>query len=261
MKKVLLSAAIALTSVAVMGQSLVSKKGEPILPQSLDYAIGFDAVPLFNALKFNNGNTISAASPISEFTFFGKRFDSENSACRFTLMLSTNTAKETNLTPSLDAGAPDGGDMVEDVTKFNNFGIMLGFGNEFRRGNTRIQGYWGAESFAGISTAKNKFEYGNDRDDLADGDYNVEVREGTNFRLTARGFMGVEYFVAPKFSIGLEYGIAASLAFQGQGEATTFTVEAGDAGSEQTNNVGSKSTAFGVNTDVAGGRVVALFHF
>lgn len=256
MKKVLLSAAIALTSVAVMGQSLVSKKGEPILPQSLDYALGFDAVPLFNALKFNNNNTIAAASPISQFTFFGKRFDSENSACRFTLMFSANTGRtEQFLSNSADA----------DETRSRNFDIMLGFGHEFRRGNTRIQGYWGVEGLTGISTGRTETEYANPVG-LDAGDYNTDLRLGTVFTLAARGFMGIEYFFAPKMSLGLEYGLAASLNVEGFGEAETFTVSEDQAGNKSvtengTSDIGRKATTFGLNTGLAGGRVVAMFHF
>lgn len=261
MKKVLLSAAVVLASVAVMGQSLVSKKGEPILPQALDYALGFDAVPLFNSLKFNDANaTIATASPIAPLTFFGKRFDSENSACRYTLMLGANTNKTTTLVNELDAGVATG-DLVEDESTTRNFDIMLGFGREFRRGNTRIQGYWGLEGLVGLNTGRTKVEYGNDRDDLADGNYFTEQIDGTTFSVAARGFMGAEYFFAPKFSIGLEYGITAMLQTQGYGETTSFDVNAGDASSEDTVDSGNKNTGFGVNTGVANGRVVVLMHF
>ncbi|MGB0167484.1 MAG: outer membrane beta-barrel protein, partial [Luteibaculum sp.] len=251
----LLSAAVVLTSVAVMGQSLVSKKGEPILPQALDYALGFDAVPVFDILKFNSNDKIGAKSPVAPLTFFAKRFDSENAACRFTLMLNANTNKITSLTPELDNGNAVGTDQVEDIERTRNFDLMLGFGREFRRGNTRIQGYWGIEGFAGLSTSRSEFEYGNDRDDLAvKDDYVVESIAGTTFRLAARGFMGAEYFFAPKFSVSLEYGITALLNITGQGEETTFDVTSdgtnNTASREETLDSGSKGTAFGVNTGV-----------
>ncbi|TXC82051.1 outer membrane beta-barrel protein [Luteibaculum oceani] len=252
MKKVLLSAAIALTSVAVMGQSLVSKKGEPILPQSLDYAVGFDAVPLFNSLKFNDASaTIGAASPVSQFTFFGKRFDSENSACRFTVMLSANTSKTEDYRSS-----------TENPDEFTNrnFDLMVGFGHEFRRGNTRVQGYWGVEGLAGIGTSRSEADYA-DRDGLTDGTYDTDVRQGTEFTLAARGFMGVEYFFAPKMSLGLEYGLTAALSTQGFGEAESFDVAGGTATNNDTRDIGTKSTSFGLNTNLSGGRVVMMFHF
>ncbi len=261
MKKVLLSAAVVLASVAVMGQSLVSKKGEPILPQALDYAVGFDAVPLFNSLKFNAPNaTVGTASPIAPLTFYGKRFDSENAACRYTLMLSANSNKTTQLVDELDQGAATG-DLVENELVDRNFGVMLGFGREYRRGNTRIQGYWGLEGFVGINTSRSTIEYGNDRDDLADGTYISEQRNGTAFNLAGRGFMGVEYFFAPKFSVALEYGITAQLTTSGFGETTSFDVAAGDAGSEETVDSGNKTTNFGVNTGVRNGRIAVMMHF
>lgn len=261
MKRILFSVlSVAMVASAVNAQSIVSKKGENYLPEAGDYAIGFDAVPVFNILKFNDANAkIGAASVNNMYTFYGKKFESANEACRFGLTLGLNSNSQKIETDELDNGVASG-DMVEDKAKQSNFMLNLSIGHEYRRGNTRLQGVWGYEGFAGISTSKDSYEFGNDNGDLADGTYTLETRSGTSFNVGLRGFIGAEYFVAPKLSVAVEYGLGLGLAYTGRGEQTTLDVTAGDA-DESTNDFGNKNTNFGINTDVTGGAVKVLFHF
>ena len=53
---------------------------------------------------------------------------------------------------------------------------------------------------------------------------------GTVFGLGARGFAGVEYFIAPKISIAAEFGWAVALNFIGSGEVATEVWEVNDEG-------------------------------
>ena len=253
--------AVAVLGTAVNAQTVVSKKGENYLPEAGDHAVGFDAVPFFNALKINdNSDKIFAGSIDNNFTIFGKAFHSANEACRFSLGLGLNTQNIKTDVPELDDNGMENGNFVENEQISRNTRIGISAGKEYRRGNTRVQGLWGAEAFALISSSSDEFTYGNDRGVLGNGTV-LESREGTSFDIGVRAFVGAEFFIAPKLSLGVEYGIGLGLMTQAKGETTALIADEDGDLFEQTMDTGSKSTAFGLNTDVTSGAVKLMFHF
>jgi len=264
MKKVLLLAAAVATSALVFGQELVSKKGEAYLPQEGDYALGFDAVPLFNVLKFNNANTIGSAGP-SEYgaiSIFGKKFHSATEACRFGLILNTGSSRTVTEVADLSSGA-SADDRVEDVTRSSNFNLTVVAGKEYRRGTTRVQGLWGAEALVSLGSNRSKTNFGNDYDDLDpiafDGTV-VDTKSGFMFGVGARAFIGVEYFVAPKLSVALEAGLGLALNFQPKGKTTTLEND-GTSLEEVENDGAIKGSSATLSTGYSGGAVKVMFHF
>lgn len=263
MKKVLLLAAAVATSALVFGQELVSKKGEAYLPQEGDYALGFDAVPLFNVLKFNSAATIGTAGPsdIGAVAIFGKKFHSATEACRFGVILQTGSNR--TVTDVQDASSTDPDDQVEDVVRNSSFNLTLVAGKEYRRGTTRVQGLWGAEAFVSLGSNRTKTMLGNDIDDLDpvafDGTV-IDARSGFNFGVGGRAFIGVEYFVAPKLSVALEAGLGIALNFQPKGKTTTLENDGTEL--EEVENDGSvKGSGVNLGTGYSGGSVKVMFHF
>jgi hypothetical protein len=142
--------------------------------------------------------------------------------------------------------------MKENVWNRKNSTVGLSFGIEKRRGKTRLQGLYGGEIGLMIATSKDKFTYGNalttnnaltiDVDTVADamsssifGSANnvsqnagsiiqgnvstariTERNNGTTISFGIRGFMGAEYFILPKMSIGGEFGFGLGLTSVGR---------------------------------------------
>ena len=201
MKKIILSLVAVFAFGAVSAQNLVSSKGEQYLPKQGDWSIGFNAG---NALRYvgnafnGNQNNSSAdlfegqrvvnfgqgvfSSTASVITFVGKKFDTDNTATRYTASFNFNFEKQ------------------KDVDGTSSFGLVAGYGKEWRKGTTRLQGYYGVDGLVGlVSPAKKQFGFG----------------------IGAQGFAGVEYFIFPKVALGAQYTYGAGLMFTNNGNTET----------------------------------------
>ncbi|MFK8296320.1 hypothetical protein ACI760_09050 [Capnocytophaga canimorsus] len=201
MKKIILSLATVFAFGVVSAQDLVSSKGENYLPQEGDWSIGFNAG---NALKFIgnafNGNTDNAfadsafgknqtAFALPGFknglSFTGKVFTSDTEATRYTANVVFNYSKE----KGADAKTA--------------FGLLAGYGKEWRKGTTRLQGYYGADAFVGFGSA---------------------VKDSFSFAVGAQGFVGAEYFIFPKVAIGAQYSYPVGIEYTSPNkDSNTFT--------------------------------------
>lgn len=191
-----------------------------------------------------------------------------------------NNASPTNNFPTVNP-------MKENEWKHSTSNIGLSAGIEKRKGKTRLQGFYGAELGFNISSSKDKFTYGNalnplsaatstsnpvvdvDNDDSFGGSANnvytaptaggplgrvTERKNGTTFSFGVRGFIGVEYFVLPKISLGGEFGWGLGLATQGKSKTTMESIgNTGGAGAnDQTGTTtieSSKNGGFRLDTD------------
>lgn len=194
---------------------------------------------------------------------------------------------------------------VEDKLKFTKSNIMVTVGIEKRRGYRRLQGYYGAEIGFGEMHANQNVTYGNAFSDVYAVQYtdnfnaftvatqlptsprtvrNLSTKEQGGFRYGVRGFIGIEYFIFTKISIGVEYGWAYSLVTRrgfkatqevfvnGQNGPHVFEEEVNIDNSEKTrgfavdNNSGSvfsMNNTLGGNTALSGGAgaMMLIFHF
>ena len=193
MKKIILSLVAVFAFGAVSAQNLVSSKGEQYLPKQGDWSIGFNAG---NALNFIgnafNGNTGNSSANLFEgqrvvnfgqgvfsstasvITFVGKKFDTDNTATRYTASFNFNFEKQ------------------KDIDGTSSFGLVARYGKEWRKGTTRLQGYYGVDGLVGlVSPAKKQFGFG----------------------IGAQGFAGVEYFIFPKVALGAQYTYGVGLEY------------------------------------------------
>jgi hypothetical protein len=97
---------------------------------------------------------------------------------------------------------------------------------KLRRGN-KIMGYYGAEAGIGISGTKNKV--------------GTTETKTSGSAITARGFVGAQYFIWDKISIGAEYGLGLRLG----------STKVGDAKVSNTN----------IGADNSGGQIVLSVYF
>ncbi len=224
----------------------------------------------------------------------GKYFKDAANAYRGSVRIGLNSDKQRRMvTDRLAAAAvsptangyPSAEAMKENVWKHSNTVIGLSGGIEKRKGKTRLQGFYGGEVGVFVNMSKEKFEYGNalaatsaastnvsvdPTDDAFAGSGNIgtpaingligsaratEIKHGTVFSFGVRGFIGAEYFVLPKMSIGGEFGWGLGLS--STGKTTTTWESVGDNGNpaNTTNSVGtttiegSKNGGFSLDTD------------
>jgi len=268
--------------------SLTNKKGEKYLPASDEWAIGVSASPflgyLGNFLNFggNDAPTFDYASnPANNIAIFGKKMIDQNTAWRLRFNVGVNSAinKGVVVQDQLNAN-PAYPSFAEDWRKSNTTSVVIAPGYEKRRGSTRLQGIYGGELVIGYSSSKTTYDYGNPftsdfqvptsfqgfGDNLSNGDATrvTENKAGGNFLVGARGFVGVEYFFAPKISIGGEFGYMVAFRTQARGSVTTQTWDAGNNNVRETKTDVYNSgglTNIGVGIDNLSGSINLLFYF
>lgn len=262
MKKSILALAVVLGASSTFAQDLTSKKGENFLPEAGDYAISINANPLLNYVgNFFGGNGLNVAPTFgfnsTNSAILGKYFVEDGMAYRLGVNIGFSSVTERALVGKVGSST---GEMVEDTKKSSTSGIYLTGGLEWRKGTTRLQGFYGAEVGVGFGGGmKEAYTYGNDFDFTTNPTQNngvdgaLDVREnktkgGLTFGL--RGFIGAEYFIIPKLSLGGEFGWGLGIA--GTGEATTTVNQLNTAGTaleDKTNVTASKGSSFRLGTD------------
>lgn len=310
MKKTLAIIALAFGAANGFAQDLTSKKGEPILPEAGDWGLGVDANPFLNYMGNFFGKTASNSAPSILFpngvqVITGKYFVDPQTAYRAGLRIGLNN--QTNRFQTGDRSAPSATNYPQPIpTKENTWkhsmtAVGLSVGLEKRRGKTRLQGYYGGEVGIYLSSSKDKFTYGNklaptgspvvavsqtgdsipnfDNVDpnpgiqninSADGARMLERKNGTTFSFGLRGFIGVEYFILPKVSLGGEFGWGLGLTSVGK-SSTTWESTGKDAnGNDQSQTTvieGTKNSSLSLDTDNKtgiwgpGANIRIMFHF
>ena len=245
MKKSFLAFAMFI-GVAATAQELTSKKGFPILPEAGDWGLGVGANSTLNYLgNLMNGNNVAPSfSWQNNNVITGKYFKDANTAYRVGLRLGFNSGKTTATSPT-DGNISD--------TSFSSNNINLAAGIQKYRGKGRLRGFYGAEAGIGLAGSKLTYNYqGN-----APANSVLEAKAGGTFSFNVRGFVGVEYYFAPKISLGGEVGWGLGLSSTGAGSVTTAD---GNGGSKATDGP-AKSSSFGLDTDNAGGSINLNFYF
>lgn len=291
MKKPLFLALLALFTTQLIAQP-VSKKGEIMLPEKGDYALGIDAVPFFEYFgkMFNEENQPPYVDyPNFNMAISGRYFKEANLAYRASVRLNVQSDRWTDYSPLFSVEGTN--ETVEDAYNRTVSNLYLSFGFEKRKGDTRIQGYYGAEGIIGFGTEDHQFDYGNqisqedndpDRTDFdirfqddnapevstitEDGAFITQYQLGTNFMIGGRAFVGAEVFIFPKMSLGVEFGLAASLDYTGNGEIVTERwglPPDGEGGERLVVDVEDTgiSRSLGIDTDNTDGRLFLWFYF
>ena len=297
MKKIITLSLIGLLAFNVAsaqdGEVMKNKNGYVILPEAGDYAIQMNATPILDLglnsvnIMGNVGGTAQHPGHVSGFsqTIVGKYFLTGQKAVRIKVGInneySTNkTFGDNPVTPTAVANGTAENVLIS-TTKTRDNDIFLGGGLEWRRGHNRLQGFYGAEAFLGFgtSTEKNTYEFEYTQANLDSGfaqsSRDLKDKEGLAVTFGVRGFVGVEYFVAPKISIGAEFGWGLGLTTTPRGSTETekWGVQPGSSSSDPTaytetneGNSSGREVNFlvddGVNNSLgAAAAITATFHF
>ncbi len=196
---------------------------------------------------------------------------------------------------------------VDDKLKFKKNNVLITVGYEKRRGYRRLQGFYGGEIGFGTNGSSQKVEYGNKFSDQYPVQFTnnfnsfgittvnptapgtrvsrtLEVKNRGGIRFGVRGFIGIEYFIFSKISIGAEYGWGYAVTTRRGAKSTVETYNNGQKGPEVLiedvdvdtserlkgfsvdNNNGSifsMNNTLGGNTNLGGGSgaLTLIFHF
>ncbi|MBN8652976.1 MAG: hypothetical protein J0L67_16200 [Cytophagales bacterium] len=287
------------TSLAALSQNetvepLKNKKGVLLLPQTGEWGLGISASPLLqytgNLLNGNTNNSGAAfnystnpASIGNNIAVFGKYVKNENTHYRARFNASVATVID-KVVLSADVLTPDPEDpaFTEDRRSTNSRTFILSAGIEKRRGSTRLQGFYGAEALLGYFGQSAKFEYGNSisadftsptsnnfgnnfNGFTSDGDRirSTSRRTGNSLLIGARGFIGVEYFFAPRISLGGEFGYMISLRSNGKTvvETEQWSNTTNSILNDEVESYSSGPTTIGIGLDNLSGSINLLFYF
>lgn len=281
-KNLFLVAALFAGSVAFAQTTEVKDdNGFVVTPQAGDWGLGFNASPLVNYVgnmfNGNTNNTLNAGYVSPNQAIYGKYFKDENTAYRASVRLMTGSGTQVMLIDTSSvSGVPA---TVENSVKQSGAGVVISVGLEKRKGHNKLQGYYGAE--AAITFGKPnavKYTYGATLDslNLAQGGPSGAVvngrtlssKGGSTFGFGVRGFIGAEYFFAPKISIAAEYGWGLNIAKTSGTETVTEHFDANNTDASNTTKalytktvLTGKSSSFGIDTDNLGGAIRLMFHF
>ena len=292
MKKILLITVILTTVMFVaFSQKVTNKNGINLLPEKGEFAIGISATHfldfLGNLVKINSSMSFSSPAQWNFMddnnTIYGKYFLDDKTAIRGKVRIASSVYKNNNFV--VNDHQPDSTfsnlNVVEDKEKISSNHYVIGACLERRRGKTRFQGYYGAEVLIGLTTGKTKYEFANSFDSTnttpmttdfgspSKGLYDsypvssrvTEAKQGATFSFGIRGFVGVEYFIFPKFSVGGEFGWGPSISTTGDSE---ITIESWDFLNNKVKTETAKMAGDGfflMDTDNYGGNIFILIHF
>ncbi|MEO6904647.1 MAG: hypothetical protein ABI315_16080 [Bacteroidia bacterium] len=240
-----------------------------------------------NAFNGSLNNSAPNTQFLHNQAIIGKKFIDEKNAYRVLLRIGLGAVTDKNdVINDAQTGQlitfPDVQGRVVDKRSSKATNIAIGVGKEMRRGKTRLQGYYGADAMLWVGMSSQKFTYGNlmsattvastvgnsttttptttdfngakDPDgsfsEKPQGSRIIQTKSGITFGLGLRGFIGAEYFILPKISIGAEYGWGLGLQMTSKGK--TISEEQGGTPNQvaEIERKTSGKFAVGVDTDI-----------
>lgn len=277
---------------------LTAQEEKDYLPKAGDWAIGIDMQPVYQYIgnMFNGYGTDGTANTLNQFggedalgiigdvSIMGKYMLDNTTAIRFNVGMEKDNIH--NATYQIDDKAlflnPLSEAKVTDVEHWNSAYYSIAAGIEFRKGKDRIQGYYGADLVLATGKERYKFDYGNAVTELNQSPHrtnyngvglgvanpgywsNVFITESfeKDVIFGIAGKLGVEYFIAPKLSLGGEVSLLISKTIskveytKSEGyNPSTAQVET------HTELVSPKDRAFHMGTDNMGGKLFMMFYF
>ena len=231
---------------------LLTKKGVPVLPQKGDWAIGIDATPFFRYLGNIFTSTNNPYYPTFGFTaqqpgaIFGKYKVSENTTYRGSLLIGVSS----DVSRSRNATNPDQVDKT--TTSAISLGLVAGI-EKNRQVFGRLAGIYGVQAGvmkdpynAGTYMGTLKFK------DASDSNNNYKRTGGNTYSILAGGFVGVEFYIAPRIALAGEFGYNIRLYVEGDRKFVPET------GTETVQSYGGMGVGFAPSQS---GNLQLLFYF
>jgi hypothetical protein len=231
---------------------LTNKKGIPIYPQTGDWAIGINSTPFFQYIgNFFSGNNnyrpefgFTANNPGS---IYGKYVLSSKTRIRGMLNIGVSVESDKLNNPA-DPNNPH---------RITTSGVSVGIGAGIEKTRNiygRFSGIYGAQLGIMLDAYEDPTGYFGRAfyKDANNSDNDWVEKGGRTHGLGIGGFVGVEFFPAPKVSLTGEFNLDIV------GSITTDRVRKPSIGDETTVDLGGSSFSF---SPVASGDLVLIFYF
>ena len=212
-----------------------------LLPVKGDFGISIDAAPLFEFLGNMFNGTQNNPAPYFgngnyDLTIRGIYFLEDNRDVRATLSLNLGNEIFKGTVQDDYAFVQPGynGQTVIDVEKYSFTDVDLTVGYGFHRGYGRLQASYGPKIGINYGYGKTSYTYANSIENanqspstynfggnVTSGGRKLEEKYGTTFGFSVGAFAGVEFFIAPRLSLGGEIGLGLNMFNRWQGETTT----------------------------------------
>ncbi|MBQ5423872.1 MAG: hypothetical protein IIU33_01470, partial [Bacteroidales bacterium] len=224
--------------------NMMSKRGEYILPVEGDFALGINALPMVNYFGNLFNGTAGNSASFRTFThslnlrttpvLFGKYYLTDKSAIRAGLLIGVyNETNRENV--MMNQQIPDPKVTVTDVMKSTETDLGIGADYLMYRGKGRVQGFYGGGISVNYTKTKATYNYGNLITTEFSAPYWYDFAAGTttsggprilsqsgdrSIGVVLSGVVGVEYFIAPKISIGGEFRLGLYTGYDFKGYRT-----------------------------------------
>lgn len=166
-------------------------------------------------------------------------------------------------------------DKVIDQSKTTRNGVSIMLGGEYRKGEKRVQGVFGMGLLFALQNSKTTYNYGNEMTTVNQipstsnvGELNGTKRtlmtngEGADVYAGLTGSAGIEYFIAPKISLGAEVNLSAYYIFKSQRRSVTQEYNAEkEIVEEKTDRTNPRTREFHFGTESIGGSLSLNFYF
>ena len=284
MKKSLILLLTLLVSASVAGAQETTEK--EYLPKKGDWAVGFDVSPILRViggigagdlklggvpwLTDNTTNLMPELSVNAKYMLSDKLGIKANVG----LLLRSDSEAEFARDDAEYANNPLSDAKVEDRKHTFNSGISLMAGAEYRVGRKKVQGVFGAGVLFALQNTTTSYNYGNAMTSLNQspsvGITNYTYNGGRKLSENGNPFyyagligsMGVEWFVAPKISLGAQVDLSAYAIFKSKRyvdseryDPASGTVE------KRTDLMQPSSVDFHIGTDSISGSINMVFYF
>ena len=223
--------------------NMMSKRGEYILPVEGDFALGINALPMVNYFGNLFNGTAGNSTGFRTFThtlvrttpvLFGKYYLSDKSAIRAGLLIGVyNETNRENV--MMNQQIPDPKVTVTDIMKSTETDLGIGADYLMYRGKGRVQGFYGGGISFNYAKTKATYNYGNlittefsspfwydfANTTTTSGGTRILSQSGDrSYGVILSGVVGVEYFIAPKISIGGEFRLGLYTGYDTYGTTT-----------------------------------------
>lgn len=283
-----ISGAFAQDLTSKKGEPILPEAGDWAISMSADPIFTY----LGNAFNGSQDHAGPNTNFLGNQTIIGKKFIDEKNAYRVIVRLGFNSINDKNLVlDDAQTGSvitfPEQQARVEDKRSTKNTHIALGLGKEMRRGKTRLQGFYGADALIWVSAFSKKYKYGNVMSEQnvasttgsattttpmstkwdapldADGTFAeaasasrpIKQKNGLTFGIGVRAFIGAEYFLLPKISVGAEYGWGIGYQLTTKGKVTTEETGGPQNSVAEIERETAGNSRFGFDTDINTGNI------
>jgi hypothetical protein len=214
------------------GTTAQQQVGEPqptskYFPTAGEIGIGLDAAPFLNYLGNMFNGSLSNSLNLNDQTLYFRYMIFNNLAARVSLLVNTSSNTDKFYVPD-DAAQlldPLSNKMVEDWQKDVNNEYRVTIGAQMYRGKNRLRGFYGADLAYSFTSSKTTYEYGNimNENNPAPSTHwgnlterNTLIKNGQTHSIGLGIFAGGEFFIMPRFCIGVELGGVFNYTYTGQ---------------------------------------------